>query len=98
MVQISDFRRRFSTDDLLAKVFSSDELKNSKQAENLAAIFAAKEAFFKAVGRKADWLDVWVEKSQTGEPELKSVLLNGGRAQVSLSHSGDYATAVVIID
>src|SRR3989344_5654556 len=82
----------------LEKVFLSTELSQNKSKESLAGIFAAKEAFFKAIGRKEDWLSVWIEKSEKGKPQLYSTLINNNQnAEVSISHSGDYAIAVVMI-
>lgn len=80
----------------LEKVFSPFELSQNKSQESLAGIFAAKEAFFKAIGKKEDWLSVWIEKNKDGKPEIKSVLLkNNQKVEVSISHAGDYAVAIV---
>lgn len=82
----------------LEKVFSSIELSENKSEESLAGIFAAKEAFFKAVGRKEDWLTVWIEKTKEGKPQLKTLLINNSQSlDVSISHAGDYAIAIVVI-
>ena len=100
----------------LGKIFLEIELAQNKSVESLAGIFAAKEAFFKAIGRKEDWLSVWIEKNLPspkasadakamtdrsegqGKPHLYSTLIkNNQKAEVSISHSGDYAVAVVII-
>ena|SRR3989344_5204202 len=81
----------------LEKVFLPTELTQNKKTESLAGIFAAKEAFFKAIGKKEDWLNVWVEKDKNGKPELKSVLLDENqKAEVSISHAGEYVIAIVI--
>ncbi len=79
----------------LEKVFLSHELSQNKTVENLAGIFAAKEAFFKAIGRKENWLDVWIEKTKEGKPLIKSVLTQNKIAELSISHAGDYAIAIV---
>jgi len=82
----------------LEKVFLSHELSQNKALESLAGIFAAKEAFFKAIGTKENWIDVWVEKTKEGRPFIKSVLLKDKqKAQLSISHAGEYAIAVVMI-
>lgn len=82
----------------MEKVFLSSELSENKTTESLAGIFAAKEAFFKAIGRKEDWLTVWIEKTREGKPQLKSLLLDEGKkTEVSISHAGDYAVAIVIL-
>lgn len=82
----------------LAKVFLPFELSQNKSEESLAGIFAAKEAFFKAIGKKEDWLSVWIEKNESGKPELKSALINKNqKIHVSISHAGEYAIAAVMI-
>lgn len=82
----------------LEKIFSSFELSQNITSENLAGIFAAKEAFFKAIGKKEDWLSVWIEKNKQGKPQLKTLLLGRTqKAEVSISHAGDYAIAAVMI-
>ena len=81
-----------------AVVFLNIELSQNKSKENLAGIFAAKEAFFKAIGRKCDWFSIWIEKNKAGKPQLKSTLIGlSKKAEVSISHAGEYAIAVVIL-
>ncbi len=96
LVFIPDFKKRIEKIDLNT-VFLDSELRESERVENLAGVFAAKEAFFKALGRKGNWLDVWVEKELSGKPNLKSSLLSNVKIELSISHSGEYATAIVII-
>ena len=94
LVKIKDLQVRLSGD--LAKVFTSDELQLS--SEKIAGVFAAKEAFFKALGRKEDWLSVWLEHENSGKPVLKTILsLDNKKTEVSISYAGEYVTAVVII-
>ncbi|MBI4089727.1 MAG: 4'-phosphopantetheinyl transferase superfamily protein [Candidatus Levybacteria bacterium] len=83
----------------LARIFLSDELSQNKTLESLAGVFAAKEAFFKAIGKKEGWLDVWIEKNKDGKPQLYSTLIkNNEKVEISISHAGDYAVAVVTIN
>ncbi len=97
IVFLPEFEKKFKNISL-EKVFLPFELSQNKTTESLAGIFAAKEAFFKAIGKKENWLSVWIEKNKEGEPELKSPLLtNSQKTQVSISHAGDYAVAVVMI-
>lgn len=102
LVYLPEFEKKLKTLNL-EKIFSSFELSQNKTSESLAGIFAAKEAFFKAIGKKEDWLSVWIEKNSTtisgqGKPQLYSTLVkNDQRAEVSISHSGDYAIAIVIL-
>ena len=86
----------------LEKLFNKTELEQNPRKESLAGIFAAKEAFFKALGRKEDWLQVWVEKSKSGEPKMFSTLVDSKnkihKIHLSISHEDDLAIAIVIIE
>lgn len=83
----------------LEKVFLPFELSQNKTFESLAGIFAAKEAFFKAIGKKEDWLSVWIEKNKEGKPQLKTLLLSQTqKAEVSISHALDYSIAIVLLN
>ena len=69
--------------------------------QHLAARFAAKEAFFKAIGRRAGWTDVEVVNEESGRPRL--AVRPGGdigftRSHVSLSHVAETAVAVVVLE
>jgi|SRR3989338_5572554 len=97
IVNLSEFKKSFKNISL-DKVFLSIELSQNLKTENLAGIFAGKEAFFKALGRKDNWLDVWIEKDSSGKPSLSSTLLKTNqRTQISISHAGDYAIAIVLL-
>src|SRR3989344_603980 len=96
IVYLPEFEKKLKNLSL-EKVFLSHELSQNKSLEGLAGIFAAKEAFFKAIGTKENWLDVWVEKTEKGKPLLKSVLIQNQKAELSISHAQDYAVAVVTI-
>lgn len=94
LVKIADIKNKVSGD--LAKIFTTSELQSN--LEKLAGIFAAKEAFFKALGHQEDWLSVWIEHENSGKPILKSILpLGDKKVEVSISYAGEYATAFVII-
>ncbi|MBC8526420.1 MAG: holo-ACP synthase [Candidatus Cloacimonetes bacterium] len=95
-------------------VFTEKEIKycesKKNSAENYAARFAAKEAFFKAIGTgwgaKLKWKDVEVKNDELGKPGI--ILKNKARKiieknevtniQLSISHSKNYATAVVVLE
>ncbi len=99
LVYIPEFQKRLERGGGVEKVFIESELAQNPKLESLAGIFAAKEAFMKAVGRKIDWHDVWIEKEESGKPILvSSVLASGEKTRVSISHSMDYAIAVVLIE
>ena len=98
LVHIPEFQRRLEQSGGVEKVFTDEELAQNPRLESLAGIFAAKEAFMKAVGKKIDWREVWIEKHESGKPALVSLHLEAGRAgEVSISHAGLYAVAVVVI-
>ncbi len=96
------------------RVFGEEELRYSHALGDshlhLAARFAAKEAFFKAVGRGlADgmtWTDVVVVNDPAGKPEIvlrkraREIADSMGvsRSHVSLTHTEDCAVAVVILE
>jgi holo-[acyl-carrier protein] synthase len=99
----------------LAKVFTADELahcaKLASGHPSLAARFAAKEAFSKAlatgigIGSPLKWQDVSVQSQVSGAPEMilspkaSNLMEQRGfrRVNVSLAHSKMLAQAVVIL-
>jgi holo-[acyl-carrier protein] synthase len=89
----------------LEKIFTSCEieycLKKKNKYQHLAARFAAKEAFFKAIGKRISWTAVELYNLSSGKPELKIKNKQGLRiekAHVSISHLKDYAVAAVILE
>jgi holo-[acyl-carrier protein] synthase len=89
----------------LKRVFTDDEIQYSSGKKNkyqhLAARFAAKEAFFKALGKKINWVDVGVINLPSGKPELvfkRDGTFSFERTYVSLSHLQDYAIAYVVLE
>ncbi len=81
-----------------------------KSGDHFAARFCAKEAFMKALGTGwslgVKWTDISVARRTSGQPFLKLSGLaqrladKAGVKQtwLSLSHSGDYAVATVILE
>lgn len=82
-------------------------------APSLAARFAAKEAFQKVWPRPLSWKDVWVERPHhspetgfaLGAPRLcfapwlaAEMNAQGLRAHLSLTHTDDHASAVVVLE
>lgn len=111
--RIRAFHQRWG-DQGLHRIFSATELSYclglADPGPSLAARFAAKEAFFKAVGTGwgagGDWKQVEVRRSPTGNPDL---ILTGraaqaaraagaGRIHLSLTHTARTAAAVVILE
>jgi holo-[acyl-carrier protein] synthase len=89
----------------LERIFTPREIeycsKKKNKHQNFAARFAAKEAFFKALGRRVGWKDVELINRPSGQPDLE---IKAGIPQpfeqvyVSVSHLVAYAIAVVILE
>lgn len=91
--------------NFLKKIFTRAEIKycykKTKPAMHLAARFAAKEAAMKAIfsmGKKAYYRDIEI-LIKNKKPELNIAPLKNERykVKVSMSHSGEYTVAFVII-
>lgn len=76
-------------------------------AASLTGILAAKEALFKSLPTRIKffWTDAEVRHSDTGAPHfcfygtLNDFMTEQGlRTLLSISHSGDYASAFVVVD
>jgi len=109
--------RKFLCDEksgILARIFTAEErrysLAKKDPSPHLAARFAAKEAFLKALGlglrEGIHWQDMSVVHDALGKPSLE---LSGRAAEIfrdrglrtlhlSYSHDGDYAVATVIVE
>jgi len=97
----------------LSRVFTSEEcsycLKHKLPAQGFALRFAAKEACSKALGTGmrlgVTWRQMAIAHEPSGKPVLrlsgsalkKATGMGAGAWHVSLSHEGEYATAVVIM-
>jgi holo-[acyl-carrier protein] synthase len=111
--RIADMERavRHHGERFLGRVFTPEEVADCRSRlrsdQSLAARFAAKEAFRKALGGSPGipWHDIEVRRTQ-GAPTLflhgaaQKVAQRRGvqRIHLSLSHSGDYAIAMVVIE
>lgn len=116
LVRISRFQAFVDAGNmaLLERLFTAGErdyaLAKKSAAAHLAARFAAKEAFLKALGLGLRdglaWQDMEVVRDALGKPSLR---LLGRAAEIyserrltalhlSYSHEGDYATATVILE
>lgn len=114
LVLISRIANLSQKESFLAKVFHPIEIEYCSQRgagrdASLAARFAAKEAFGKALGtgifsQGVNPSQIWVENSSSGKPELqfsqdiRTMMEQCGysRCEVSLSHQGEYALATVL--
>jgi len=91
----------------LNRVFTPDEIAYCRgRAPNLAGRFAAKEAAMKALGtgvRGVSWKDIEVIRADSGAPSLRlhgraekrAERLQMSEMSLSISHSREYAVAVV---
>jgi len=114
LVDILRIKDWLHKDDLLRRYFSEKEIlyvrsRGSHAAPSLAARFAAKEAFGKALGTGLHGItlkDIEVSLDHRGKPELilrgsAAAALKengGGRVFLSLSHDSTFSIAQVIIE
>jgi holo-[acyl-carrier protein] synthase len=98
---VKQFKGKF-----LNKIFTKREIayctmKKKLKFPELAARFAAKEAYSKAIGtgiRGIHWREIEIMNNSNGKPHIyidRKLIKN---AMVSLSHSLKYATAVVMVN
>jgi len=113
-VKISRLEKWAGDPGLLGRFFDSREITASKERgkgmlRSLAARFAAKEAFGKALGTGLANIalkDIMILSGQDKKPELTlegsalaAIEANGAkRAHVSLTHEGDTAIALVVLE
>ena len=116
LTQISRFSRFLEQKKtaVLDRLFTASEqtyaMQKSNPAPHLAARFASKEAFLKALGlglrEGISWQDMSVELDELGKPSL---VLSGRAGEIfaerkysslhlSYSHDGDYAFATVVLE
>jgi holo-[acyl-carrier protein] synthase len=114
MVQVSRIEHWLEQPGLSERFFHPEELRQLKapfkqRSQSLAARFAAKEAFAKALGtglRGIVLKDIRVESNHEGKPAIfcegtaaAACVARGAAAiHVSLSHERDFAVAVVVIE
>ena len=118
LIDIKRIKRSLEkSDQFCQSLFTENEIQYCMRAKNLnvqsqcfAARFAAKEAFFKALGTGLrdglQWKDVEVVNDDLGKPSLhlqnkalEVIKVNKiDNIQLSLSHDKSHATAVVILE
>jgi len=116
LVDVSRMERAISRwgDRLADRLFHSGEMESCRRrvrpAECLAAAFAAKEAYLKALGtaeaRRIGWKDVELVRAGGQAPTLRITgkardlfqRMGGNRSWVSISHQGGFSVAMVIIE
>lgn len=98
----------------LSRVYTENEIDYCSEMKlselHYAARFSAKEAFIKAIGtgfrNGIKWTDIEIINDELGKPiiklygKAKEIFHNKGgkRIHVSLSHSKEYGSAIVIIE
>ncbi len=114
VVHVSRMRHWQEVEGLFDRFFHPSELAESLERGasavlSLAARFAAKEAFGKALGtglRGLSLKEILVESARSGKPEIKLFgrarsameAMGGRKAFISLTHETDSAIAVVVIE
>jgi holo-[acyl-carrier protein] synthase len=100
-IDIVDLRRLTDKLRIITKVLTAKELEIFNARKDQFAFFggrfAAKEAFLKAMGKglgEINFLDIEILPSEKGRPVLR---YQNQDFEVSISHDGDYAIAVVML-
>lgn len=102
LLRISRIEEKLSDDKFLTYFFTEQEIelfrKRKFSPQTITANYCAKEAYVKALGcgfGKIRPKDISVLRKDNGVPYI---LYNGKEINVSLSHDGDYAFAVVVME
>jgi holo-[acyl-carrier protein] synthase len=106
LIEVGRIRRAIERNErFVDRVFTESEIKYSEgkksRFEHLAARFAVKEAFFKAIGQRIAWADVETRNLESGQPQVALLAKNEygfTRSHVTISHTAEYATAVVVLE
>ena len=109
IIEIERIKKAVSKNHFRDSVFTEHEQnycesRGKNSAASYAARFAAKEAFFKALGTGifTKLTDVEVVNDERGAPHInlrgKAKEKAAAKISVSLSHSKDFATAICIIE
>lgn len=96
IVHIPKIEKILRNEATMRRLFHPTEAKGD--AAHLAGIIAAKEAFFKALGKVPDFLAVEVTYFPSGKPKITaSPELKNKSCDISISHDGEYAIALAVI-
>lgn len=95
IIQISRILNSIQKQHFKESVFTPAEIEYCKTDQNFAGIFAAKEAYLKALGTGIDRRLNTIEilHNEKGRPFINGVQ----NCDVSISHDGEYAIATVIL-
>ncbi len=97
IVFIPKIKKILTDSSFLNRVFHEDE-RTPFTAEHLAGIYAAKEAFFKALGKDPSWLSVHIKGKAPQcvlTPQLAQKIKH---TSLSISHDKEYAIAQVLVE
>lgn len=95
IVKISRMEKSLQAEHFKKSVFTDAEISHCKEVESFAGIFAAKEAYLKALGTGINCRlnTIEVLHLENGKPFLNGI----ENSDLSISHDGDYAIATVIL-
>lgn len=95
IIQISRIEKSLKNRHFKESVYTEKEIDYCKTSQNFAGLFAAKEAYFKALGTgiKGRLNSVEISHFENGKPYI----VNEKNCDLSISHDGDYAIATVIL-
>ncbi len=109
IIEVDRVEKSAKSEAFLKKCFSADELalfeSKGYRSDTIAGRFCVKEAFSKALGtgvRNFELSDITTLNDEMGAPYLvlsgnAKKALGNRQASVSISHTKNYATAVVLI-
>ncbi len=114
IIEVDRIEKSLKNDSFRNRVFTSEEINycenRSGKFQSYAARFAAKEAFFKALGTGwrdgMAWTEIEIINDESGKPQFmfygktKSILKDKKikKSYVSLSHIKETATAYVLLE
>jgi len=115
IAKVSRFKNLTDRDGFLGRFFNSDEIdlilsKGATAAQTLAGRFAAREAFFKALGTGFNGFslkDIDIINNSDGKPIIipsdivkkrLNSMGNSWRIHLSISHEVEYAVAQVVLE
>ncbi len=109
-IEIDRIEKSISRPWFTAASFSEEELEelSKKKAQSAAACFAAKEAFFKALGTgmyPGQLTQVSLLHEENGKPYLtfsgeakETTEKLGLKCHISITHDGGFSTAIVVLE
>jgi phosphopantetheine--protein transferase-like protein len=99
LVYVPEFEKRLKRgkEGFLRRIFLESELRNL-EVSHLAGVFAAKEAVIKALALSpGSWQKIEVFYNKKGQPGVRVLGKKTKESSLSISHSGEYALAVFVV-